>query len=172
VKAVVAKSEELIRELIERVAGDIGLIIYALNINGEFTDEEIAMKLGVEINDVRRALFALYELGLAEYRRQKDEDTGWMEYYWKINYDRQKEVLRRELMKTKRKLEEKIEQEDNTVYYICINGCLKASYEQAIEMGFTCPRCSSPLEYLDNTMAIEKVREELNKIDELLKEII
>lgn len=32
----------------------------------------------------------MYEIGLAEYRRKKDDETGWMEYYWKINYDKAK----------------------------------------------------------------------------------
>ena len=89
--------EELIRELIDRVAGEVGLIIWDMRPKEELTDEEMSIILGIEINEVRRALFALYELGLAEYRRKRDEDTGWIEYYWKIRYDRQKDVLRREL---------------------------------------------------------------------------
>ena len=103
--------EELIRELIERTAGEVGIIIWELKPKKEFTDEELSIILELEINDVRKALFALYEIGLAEYRRKRDDDTGWIEYYWKINYDRQKEVLKRELLKAKKKLEEKIEDE-------------------------------------------------------------
>ncbi len=167
----VLQAEELIRELIERVAGEIGVIIYELRPKKEFTDEELAMELGIEINEVRKALFALYELGLAEYRRKRDDETGWMEYYWKINYDKVKEVLRRELLKTKRKLEEKLEDETSTVYYICVNGCMKVTYEQAMEFDFTCPKCGAPLEYFDSSIAIEKVREEIEKIDEILESL-
>ena len=70
------KEEELVRELIERVAGDVGLIIWDMRPKEELTDEEMSIILGIEINDVRRALFSLYEIGLAEYRRKRDEDTG------------------------------------------------------------------------------------------------
>ena len=161
----------MIRELIERVAGEIGVIIYELRPKKEFTDEELSIELGVEINEVRKALFALYELGLAEYRRKRDDETGWMEYYWRIRYDKQKEVLKRELLKTKKKLEEKLEDEMNTVYYICVNGCMKINYEQAMEFDFTCPRCGAPLEYVDTSLAVEKVKEEIRKIDEILRNL-
>ncbi len=167
----VLRAEELIRELIERVAGEIGVIIYELRPKKEFTDEQLSMELGIEINEVRKALFALYELGLAEYRRVRDDETGWMEYYWKINYDKQKEILRRELLKTKKKLEEKLEDETSTIYYICVNGCMKVTYEQAMEFDFTCPKCGAPLEYIDSSVAIEKVKEEIRKIDEILENL-
>ncbi len=163
--------EDLIHELVERVAGEVGSILYSLEIEGEFTDDQLALELGIEINEIRKALFAMYEIGLAEYRRRRDDETGWMEYYWKINYDRAKEILRRELEKTKKKLEEKLEAESNTVYYICPNMCTKVSYDEAMELNFTCPRCGSPLNYLDCSEAIEKTREEIKKIEEMLRQL-
>jgi len=168
VNVTVMESDELIRELIERVAGDVGLIIYSLRPKKEFTDEQMSLELGTEINDIRRALFSLYELGLAEYRRKRDDETGWMEYYWKINYEKQNEVLRRELLKTREKLKEKLDEEEMSVYYICVNGCVKISYEEAMECNFACPKCGSQLEYFDTSVIIEKVKEEVARIDEIL----
>ncbi|HIP63153.1 MAG TPA: transcription factor E [Archaeoglobus profundus] len=167
----ILKSEELIKELIERVAGEVGVIIYEFKPKDEFTDEKLSIELGIDINDVRKALFALYEIGLAEYRRKRDDETGWMEYYWKINYDKQNEILRKELLKTKRKLEEKVKNESSTIYYICINGCMKINYEQAMEYNFICPRCGAQLEYMDSSIAIKKAKEEIKKIDEILNNL-
>ncbi|AIY90914.1 transcription factor E [Geoglobus acetivorans] len=164
----ISELDELLVELIERVAGELGVIIYSLGIEGEFTDEQLSQELGVEINDVRRVLFALYEIGLATYRRTRDEETGWMEYYWKISYDRERDVLRKELEKTREKLEAKLEIEDGSVYYICVNGCVKVSYEEAMEFGFSCPKCGDMLEFLDSSGAIEQIREELEKINRLI----
>ena len=169
--AVEISVDELIAELIERVAGELGVIIYSIEIKDEFTDEQLAEELGVEINEVRKALFALYELGLASYRRKKDDETGWMEYYWRINYDKEKEILRKELEKTIEKLERKLEIEDETIYYICINGCIKVKYEEAMELGFICPRCGGQLEYLDSREALIKIKEEIDKIKEMLNKI-
>jgi len=165
------KLEDLLNELIERVAGEVGLILYSLNINGEFTDDQLALELGIEINEIRRALFALYEIGLAEYRRRRDDETGWMEYYWRINYEKATEVIKRELEKTKRKLEEKLESETSTIYYICPNMCIKASYDEAMEYNFTCPKCGNMLEYLDCTDALGKIKEELRRIEGILDDL-
>ncbi len=169
--AIEISVDDLIVELIERVAGELGVVIYSLGIEGEFTDEQLAEELGVEINEVRKALFALYELGLASYRRKRDDETGWMEYYWKINYDKEKEVLKRELEKTVEKLERKLKTEDETVYYICVNGCVKVKYDEAMEFAFVCPKCGAPLEYLDSRDALNKIRIEIEKIKDLLKKI-
>ncbi len=167
----VMQVEELLNELVERVAGEVGLILFSLEIEGEFTDDQLALELGIEINEIRRALFAMYEIGLAEYTRRRDDETGWMEYYWRINYDKAKEVLRRELEKTVRKLREKIEQETSTIFYICPNMCVKVSYDEAMELNFTCPRCGTMLEYLDCSKAIEKIEEEIRRIEEILESL-
>ena len=164
--------EELINELIERVAGEVGIIIYSLRLKREFTDDQLALELGIEINEIRRALFALYEIGLAEYKRKRDDETGWMEYFWKIHYDREKEILRRELEKAKKKLEEKIELESNTVHYVCPNMCVKVSYDEAMELNFTCPKCGSMLDYLDCSTAIEHTQEEIKKLEEILNNLV
>ncbi|MEM0350218.1 MAG: transcription factor E [Archaeoglobaceae archaeon] len=162
------KGDELIAELVSRVAGEIGAILYSLGIKNEFTDDQLALELGIEINEIRKALFAMYEIGLAEYKRRRDDETGWMEYYWKINYDKAKIVLRRELEKTKRNLEKKLENETSAIYYICPNVCVKLNYDEAIANNFSCPNCGSPLEYLDNKEAIKKKKEEIANIEKLL----
>ncbi len=117
--------EELLNELVGRVAGEVGLILFSLGIEGEFTDDQLSLELGIEINEIRKALFALYEIGLADYVRRRDDETGWMEYYWRINYDKALDVLKRELEKTAKKLREKIEAETSTIYYICPTCALK-----------------------------------------------
>ena len=163
------QKSELVKELICRVAGEIGFAIYSLNLKNEFTDEQLSHELEVEINEVRKALFSLYELGLAEYRRKRDDETGWMEYHWKLNYDRVDNILKRELKKTLRNLESKIEIETDAVYYICENGCVKVSYDVAMENNFICPQCGGMLEYIDNSSTVKKAKEEAEKIKEYLK---
>ncbi|MCX8172172.1 MAG: transcription factor E [Archaeoglobaceae archaeon] len=168
---VLTKKEELIGELISRIAGEIGAILYSLGIKDEFTDDQLALELGIEINEIRKALFAMYELGLAEYRRKKDDETGWMEYYWKLNYDKAKVVLKRELEKTRDKLLKKLKNETNAIYYICPNMCTKVNYDEAILMGFVCPKCRNKLEFLDCSDAIAKIEEEMRNIEEILSSL-
>lgn len=94
-----------------------------------------------------------------------------MEYHWRINYERQIDVLEKELRKTKSKLEEKLESETSTMYYICQNGHVKVSYAEAMELNFMCPKCGVVLEYHDNSIAADKIREEIKKIEEMLNEM-
>ncbi|MCS7121488.1 MAG: transcription factor E [Archaeoglobaceae archaeon] len=161
--------DKLVLELVGRVAGEIGTILYSLQLEDEFTDDKLALELGIDISEIRKALFAMYEIGIAEYKRKRDDETGWMEYYWRINYSRAREVLKRELEKTKKKLEEKIDSESNAIFYICPNYCIKVSYDDAIELNFYCPKCGSMLNYLDCENAIRNLKEEIKKIDEILK---
>lgn len=162
------KVEELLNELVERAAGEVGLILFSLGIEGEFTDDQLALELGIEINEIRKALFAMYEIDLADYVRRRDDETGWMEYYWKINYERAVDVLKRELEKTVKNLREKIATETNTIYYICPNMCVKVSYDEAMDLNFTCPKCGEMLKYLDCSRAVEKIEDEVRKIEEFI----
>lgn len=161
--------DKLILEMIGRVAGEIGTILYSLQIENEFTDDKLALELGIDIGEIRKALFAMYEIGLAEYKRKRDDETGWIEYYWKINYDRAKIVLKKELEKTKRRLEEKIKFESSNIFYVCPKYCVKVSYNDAIELNFSCPKCGSMLEYLDCIEVINNLRREIEKIDATIK---
>jgi|Deesub1362A_J573_1020465.scaffolds.fasta_scaffold00017_168 transcription initiation factor TFIIE subunit alpha len=168
-----AEPEELIlEEFIKRVAGEEGLIIFHNALSREFTDEEISIKTGLDLNSARRALFALYESGLAEYRREKDEDSGWLTYYWKIIPEKGKAVLKRELEKAKRNFKLKIEFESSNMFYYCKNGCGKILFEDAMSFNFVCPNCGSSLDFVDNTKLLEFLEEEIQKIDNMLKSLM
>ena len=44
-------------------------------INGTDTDEEIAKETGIKLNVVRKILYKLYDLKIANYKRSKDPET-------------------------------------------------------------------------------------------------
>ena len=79
--------DEVIQKYLHELVGDRGMPVAASPPEGEVTDEELAQKLDLELNNVRRALFILYENELASYRRVRDEDSGWLTYLWTFNYD-------------------------------------------------------------------------------------
>ena len=160
--------EYLVEEYIRRISGEEGLIIFKSAPQKEFTDEEISVQTGLDLNSVRRALFLLYEAGLAEYRREKDEDSGWLTYYWKINTERTKEVIRRELEKARKNFIAKIEYESGNMFYYCEGGCGKFVFEEAMSFNFSCPNCERPLQYADNTRLLEFLENEIKKIESFL----
>ena len=70
-----------IRETVEET---IIPIINALD-EGIETDEEIAEKTGIKLNIVRKILYKLYDLKIANYKRSKDPETQWFTYSWKFD---------------------------------------------------------------------------------------
>ena len=80
-------NDPVIQKYLHELVGPTGMPVAAAPPDGEVTDEELAEELGLELNDVRRALFILYENDLATYRRVRDEDSGWLTYLWTFHYD-------------------------------------------------------------------------------------
>jgi transcription initiation factor TFIIE subunit alpha len=78
-------NDKAIQSYLLRLIGEEGLDLLAkFPREGEFSDEELAEKTGINLNSVRHTLYTLYEKRLAEYRRIKNTETGWLTYLWKL----------------------------------------------------------------------------------------
>jgi transcription initiation factor TFIIE subunit alpha len=121
------------------------------------------------LNDVRRALFILYENDLASYRRLRDEDSGWLTYLWTFEYEKIPEQLETEMQRLLAALEDRYEYEGDNEFYLCERCGIRFEFDEAMEFGFECPECGSPVDAMENTRLvdametrIEELREELN----------
>ncbi len=153
-------------EIIDRIAGDRGAEITNILLEKEATDEELAKKIGIRLNLVRKILYDLYDNRVVSYRRVRDEKTGWYVYFWKIDYDRAMELLGNNKRVLIDKLRDRIEYERSTMFFTCGSSCPKLSFEDAAEFDFKCPRCKKKLTAFDNTnliAALEEQMESLNK---------
>ncbi len=162
-------NDPVIQKYLHELVGPTGMPVAAAPPNGEVTDEELAEELGLELNDVRRALFILYENDLASYRRLRDEDSGWLTYLWTFEYENIPEQLEAEMYHLFEALHERRTYEAENEFYLCGQCQLRFEFGEAMEFGFECPRCGSQLETMDNgrlidamEMRIEELREELN----------
>ena len=161
--------DPVIQKYLHELVGPKGMPVAAAPPDGEVTDEELADELGLELNDVRRALFILYENDLASYRRLRDEDSGWLTYLWTFKYDNIPEKLEEEMHRLLAALEERREYERNHEFYLCEVDGIRFEFGEAMDFGFECPQCGSELEPLENTRLvqsmddrIEALRDELN----------
>lgn len=139
--------------------------------NEEITDEKIVELTNEEltIKDVRKALYKLNDQSLARYRRQRDPETGYFVYWWKIEKERLREMIlqrRRNIIKI---LRQRLEYEEDNLLYMC-EKCNSGTlpFDDAFENEFICKDCNNPLVQLENEELIEKLRE---KIEELEKTI-
>jgi len=136
--------------------------------DGEVTDEELAEELDMELNDVRRALFILYENDLATYRRLRDEDSGWLTYLWTFEYDKIPENLEDEMHRLYEALEERREYERTHEFYLCEVCSIRFEFGEAMDFGFECPECGSPLESMENNHLVDAMDERIEDLrDEL-----
>jgi len=161
--------DPVIQKYLHELVGPKGMPVAAAPPDGEVTDEELAEELGLELNDVRRALFILYENDLASYRRLRDEDSGWLTYLWTFEYEKIPEQLESEMYRLLDALEERSEYEHDHEFYLCEHCGIRFEFGEAMEFGFECPECGNPVEAMENTRLVESMdariaalRDELN----------
>ena len=157
--------DPVLYSFIVRLVGEDGVDVIERMQDEETTDERIAEKTERELNLVRRTLYLLYEKRIATYRRERDEDSGWLTYLWRLNLDNFDEILTSELQKFADILERRLEFEDN-LFYICTAEipCCRLMFDAAVEIEFKCPECGEPLEHFDSQLLKDRIESHLTLI--------
>lgn len=143
-------NDKVIRGYLRSLVGDDGLKMIEQMPEGNVTDEEIAAKTGVLLNTVRRTLFILYENKFAIVVRERDSNSGWLTYLWHLDFSDIEHQLMREKKRLLRNLKTRLEFEENHVFYVCPQGCVRLLFDEATETEFLCPMCKD-LVYYDNS---------------------
>jgi transcription initiation factor TFIIE subunit alpha len=157
--------DPVVQKYLHELVGPNGMPVAAAPPDGEVTDEELAERLGLELNDVRRALFILYENDLASYRRLRDEDSGWLTYLWTFEYENIPANLREEMERLLEALDERQEYERDHQFYLCEVCAIRFEFEEAMEHSFECPECGSPLESMENSHLIEAMERRIEALE-------
>ena len=167
VNFLVDLNDPVIKGYLINLVGEEGYKVVANMPEGEVTDEKIAQATGVLLNIVRRTLFILYENRLAGYRRERDTDSGWLTYLWKLdlsNLNRQLELEAKKLLKN---LKTKLEYEEDKVFYICEKQDGRFLFEIAAEMEFKCPFCGGELVFEENEPVIDALKQRIVKLEDM-----
>jgi transcription initiation factor TFIIE subunit alpha len=160
--------DPVIQKYLHELVGPKGMPVAAAPPDGEVTDEELAEELGLELNDVRRALFILYENDLASYRRLRDEDSGWLTYLWTFKYENIPEKLEEEMYRLLDALEKREDYERNNEFYLCEHCGIRFEFDEAMEFGFQCPECGDQVESMENIRLVDAMDERIAELrDEL-----
>lgn len=156
--------------VLRALVGEVGEKVLMLLLEHEegLDDEEIAEKLGLRINDVRRALYELAKMGFVEQQRIARGELARHSYRWRTD----KGMIARALLQRKRatlkKLEERLAVEESSVLYLCPIDGYRYTFDEAFENYFTCPRCGSDLIEINN----EEIKKVLRQLVEKLREEI
>lgn len=149
-----------IKETVEKT---IIPIIKALR-DGIETDEEIANKTGIKLNIVRKILYKLYDLKIANYKRSKDPETQWFTYSWKFEEAEMINMINDECEGELSELREQLANEENNMFFICPQGHVRYNFDEASDEEFLCV-CGEELEFQDNSDIIKQINERIELIE-------
>lgn len=153
-----------VKGYLRNLVGDEGLEMIEKVPIGELTDEKIAEQTGVNLNTVRRTLYVLYENRLAWYRRERDRDSGWLTYIWKVDFGDVERNLDEEAKKFINRLEAKASFELQNVSYTCENKCGRYLFDMASDYGFLCPICNMSLDHQDNSVVVDVLERKIREL--------
>lgn len=163
-----SEEKQEIIDVISRIFNDTAskIVEFMFEKGREVRDEEIARKLGLRVNHVRRILYSLHENQVVTYRRLYDTSSGWYIYLWKLNLEGiQSMVIRRKKL-TLNILKQRLEYERSTTFFKCQNNeCPRITFEEALENSFKCPYCGGDLIQFDNSGIIELLEKEIDKLN-------
>lgn len=158
-----------IKAYLIRLIGEEGIdLIVKYPPEGEWSDEQLAAQTGINLNSVRHTLYTLYEKRLAEYRRIKNNETGWLTYLWHLRMDQVADVIREDLEDILEKLKARERYEEENDFYICKTCGTLATFNQSMDVSFVCPSCDQPLEHFENEMLLRALKKRIEDIKETL----
>ena len=148
-------------------------VLEHLSLDYESTDEKLASKTGLSVNEVRKALYKLYDSRIATYRRYRDVKTGHFVHLWKLLPVRFGiNAYRKKVLLTIEKLKQRLEYEKNNVFFHCgMRECSPITFDEALELRFRCPVCSNPLQAVDNEKTIEFLTKKIKELETELEKL-
>jgi transcription initiation factor TFIIE subunit alpha len=162
-------NDPAINAYILRLIGEDGVeLIKRFPLEGEYSDEELAEKTGINLNTVRHTLYTLYEKRLAEYRRLKNTETGWLTYLWHLRLDRVHDVVEENIKDVLEHLDARLTYEEKNDFYMCKTCGVIYTFSDSVNWNFECPNCEEMLEHFDNELLVAALKKRVNKIRESL----
>ena len=160
----------LLSKLIFKIGGEDAVkIVMYLKQTGKSTEEELARKTEIKLNDLRKTVFRLHGFSILASENVQDEKTGWLIFYWHLREDQLESIIRTQKKRIIEKLETRLEFEKAHDFYLCSQKkCGRYTFEDALEQLFKCPKCGGGLEHYDNTKVIDRLD---LKIKELKEEV-
>lgn len=174
-RAVVKAAEEKVKRLNMEIkaAKEKGEETKALEKELNAAQEEVAAAKEnaaeedeITLNVVRKILFILYENKFTICHRERDANSGWLTFRWMINMDAIYHQIEREKKKLYRNLLKRKEYEDNNIFYVCPQNCIRFVFDEATETEFLCPLCGEDLVFQDNELFKELLDKRIEEFEE------
>ncbi|HJJ35775.1 MAG TPA: transcription factor [Methanocorpusculum sp.] len=157
-----------IRQYLLKLVGEEGIELIKTCPEEEHSDEEIAEITGINLNSVRHTLYSLYEKRLAEYRRIKNNETGWLTYLWVLKMENMESVLQNEMRVVSEKLSARLKFDQNNDFYQCPACGKMLTFNDALSLNFVCPECGENMNHFDDELLVNALDKRIKKINKEL----
>jgi transcription initiation factor TFIIE subunit alpha len=159
-------SNKAVEDVIAQVAGeDVLPLVQALKNKKNVSEFKLAERIRQEINITRNMLYRLYHANLVTFTRKKDKAKGWYIYYWTFKPKHIK-YLAEDLKKQRlEKLRERVGRERDGSFFMCQSKCMRLNFEQAVDFFYKCPECGQLMHQEDNTATIERLEDDIEKLE-------
>jgi len=135
---------------------------YAKNITN---DEKLADLVEQKVTIVRSTLNKLSFRGIVKYEKEKDQKSGWYNFYWSIDLKKLATLISQEHLEKKARLGDKLKQLNEYDHFTCKNFCSEFPFEIAAEYNFVCPNCNQNLIMMDKKTQSTKIATEIKSIE-------
>ncbi|MCH8906925.1 MAG: transcription factor [Candidatus Heimdallarchaeota archaeon] len=168
---ITEEERQTLLSMVEDVAGPEvrEVTIVLLTYKGELTDEIIAEELDIKLNQVRKALYRLHDLELADFRRIRDKTTGWFIFYWKLHPEKIGSLVSTKQRNVLERIKSRLGYEEGNMFFVCDSpDCSRVTFQTAMEQDFICQVCEHRLESFDNTKIIAVLQKKVSQLEEIL----
>ena len=147
------------------VGEDVLPLIHILRNKNNISEFKLAEMLNVTVNQIRNMLYRLNEQNLVDFIRKKDKKKGWYIYYWSLN----QKSMQGSLLKVKNKqledLKTRLAKEQESLFYVCPNACMRLSMDVAMEHEFRCQECGTLMKEQDNQKTIANIKKMITDLE-------
>jgi len=155
---------KILQELGIVLEGDAEQVFEILEKKDLVNENYVADKLGIRINDVRKALYKLGSYGFVTYTKEKDEEKKWWYVYnWQLDRAKIHYKYVQHLRLILRDKENQLMDEQRYAFQ-CRKCKRKYEYEDALTQGFLCRDCSGVVKEVTNSRVISQLAKDIKEL--------
>jgi transcription initiation factor TFIIE subunit alpha len=155
--------QRMLEICMEIVGNEAAQIVEYVHANPGASEFDISESLGFSVAQVRSLLYELKAKNLLDYDRRKDKEKGWYLYYWKVVPQNFEIVYTNEKKKKLEQFKERLDNEEQSIFYICPNFCKRLSFEEALDNNFHCPVCNSLMNEENKSRKIDMLKRNIHE---------
>jgi len=165
-------TKKKIKKILEIILGEEGLpLVEELIEKDNISEFDLAAEINKDIKVVRKLLYILYNHNLVSFTRKKDKQKGWYIYYWTLILNNVKfsyYKMKRDLLE---RLKLRLKEEEEELFFICPNNCVRLNFDQAADFDFHCPECGELIAQDDSKKNIAAIKKRIVETEKELKRL-